>query len=408
MTTNKSPADERKGLLAEASALVEEAKDAGRDLTKDEVELIDEKMARVDAIDAAEKRGATVKALRDRFAKGGGEGGESEEEESESGAKTLGDHFLKSGALGRFREGQGRRSASATEFKAATDPFVVGSNGQTQYGRVVETALRRPVVADLLSSGALSATSLTYYQQGAVTGAPTSVAEGGTKPSINFAFTPVTEALTKIAAVTKVSDEATEDTDYIVSVINSQLILRLQLVEEDQILNGNGTAPNLRGILNRSGIQTHTSADVDNNADALFHGLTLVSTGAFLPADGIVINPTDYEALRLSKDLNGQYFGGGFFQGPYGNGEASIAPPLWGVRTVVTPAIAVGTALVGAFAAGAQLFRKGGIRVESTNSDQDDFVNNRVAIRAEERILLAVYVPAAFVKVTLEQPPVIP
>jgi HK97 family phage major capsid protein len=67
----------------------------------------------------------------------------------------------------------------------------------------------------------------------------------------------------------------------------------------------------------------------------------------------------------------------------------------------VTPAIAAGTVLVGAFNSAAQLFRKGGVQVDSTNSNEDDFKYNRVALRAEERILLAVYRPTAFVKVTL-------
>jgi len=41
------------------------------------------------------------------------------------------------------------------------------------------------------------------------------------------------------------------------------------------------------------------------------------------------------------------------------------------------------------------------VRVEATNSNENDFVNNLVAIRAEERLALAVYIPTAFVKVTL-------
>jgi HK97 family phage major capsid protein len=59
-----------------------------------------------------------------------------------------------------------------------------------------------------------------------------------------------------------------------------------------------------------------------------------------------------------------------------------------------------GTALVGAFKTAAQIFRKGGVRVEASNSHADFFVKNLVAIRAEERLALAVYRPAAFGEVT--------
>jgi HK97 family phage major capsid protein len=114
-----------------------------------------------------------------------------------------------------------------------------------------------------------------------------------------------------------------------------------------------------------------------------------------------VINPADYETLRLKKDANDQYMGGGFFSGAYG-GEPGIAwnLPIWGLRTIVTPAVAAGSPIVGAFNVGATVYRKGGVRVEATNSNQDDFVNNLVSIRAEERIAFAVRRPSAFVVIS--------
>ena len=154
-------------------------------------------------------------------------------------------------------------------------------------------------------------------------------------------------------------------------------------------------------LLNRSGIQTETVSAAGDEADALFRAITKVSTATGLTADGILISPADYQKLRLSKDSNGQYFGGGFFSGQYGQGGVQEQPPLWGLRTVVSPAVSVGTAVVGAFTQGATVYRKGGVRVESTNSHASDFTSNLVTIRAEERLALAVRKPAAFVKVTL-------
>jgi HK97 family phage major capsid protein len=176
-------------------------------------------------------------------------------------------------------------------------------------------------------------------------------------------------------------------------------------VEESQVLRGNGTSPNLLGLLNRVGVQTEASADADDNADALFRAMTKVSIATGLTADAIVINPTDYQTLRLGKDGNGQYYGGGYFAGQYGTGGMPEQPPLWGLQTVVSPAVDAGAPVVGAFKQGATLYRKGGVRVESTNSHGDDFTNNLVTVRAEERIALAVRVPAAFVKLTLSSTP---
>lgn len=390
------PKAELKAIQADLRAIVAGAKASSRELSDDEVTTIEAKSAR-----AGELKSAIERAEKSALLIAGIEGISSDVEETidtdAPKAKTLGENFIKSGAQAEYLKGNGQRTVSAPEFKAAGDVNVAGTNGQVQYGGVVDTPLRRLTIANLLGRGTMSATSLTYWVQGAVEGAPTTVAENGLKPSVHFNFSPVTEALSKIAVITKISDEAIADTDYLVSVINSQLVGRLQVAEEDQILNGDGTAPNLRGILNRSGIQTYATEagyTAAKGFDGIFHAATLVSTGsAQETADGIVINPADYETLRLAKDGEERYYAGGPFSG--GN------PPLWGFPTIVTPAIAAGTVLVGAFSSAAQLFRKGGVQVDSTNSNEDDFKYNRIALRAEERVLLAVYRPSAFVKVTL-------
>ncbi|AUG84803.1 major capsid protein [Microbacterium phage Sharkboy] len=393
------PKAELAAIQAKLSAIVAGVKASNRELTDAEAADIEKDSARAvelkGIIERGEKNAKLLAGVADLAGVKADEASPAEPEAKQ--AASLGEHFIKSGAQAAFVKGQGQRTASAPEFKAATDTNLVAGNGKVQYGGVYETPLRRLTIADLLGRGTMSNTSLTYWVQGAVEGAATAVAEDGQKPQVHFNFSPVTEALSKIAVITKVSDEAMSDVDYLVSVINSQLVGRLVVVEEDQILNGNGTAPNLRGILNRTGLQTYaTSAGYTaaKGFDAIFHAITMVATGsAQETADGIVINPADYETLRLAKDGDQRYYAGGPFEG--GN------PGLWGVRTIVTPAIAAGTVLVGAFGTSAQLFRKGGIQVDSTNSDSTDFQYNRVALRAEERILLAVYRPTAFVKLTL-------
>jgi HK97 family phage major capsid protein len=93
------------------------------------------------------------------------------------------------------------------------------------------------------------------------------------------------------------------------------------------------------------------------------------------------------------KATDGTYVGDGPFVRP-------VAPTLWGLPLAVTTVIEAGVALVGCFKTAAQIFRKGGIRVDASNSHQDYFVKNLVAVRAEERLALAVYRPAAFGEVT--------
>jgi len=104
------------------------------------------------------------------------------------------------------------------------------------------------------------------------------------------------------------------------------------------------------------------------------------------------MHPSDWEGVKLMKDANGNYIG----SSPYGMAGNTV----WGLPVVQTTAIAQGTALVGAFRYGSQIFRKLGLTVDTTNSDASDFSYNRIAIRAETRLTLACYRPLAFCSVT--------
>jgi len=394
--------EKRAAALAAAKALVDGAKEAVRGLTDEEQSQVDAFLKEVDELDVQIKKADEAQANLKRLATLTPATAEAPaKDEAPAAAKSLGEHFLKHAEPKLKAVARGSRfTVDAPEFKAST-PTVTTGLSQVQYGGVVGLPLQRPTVADLLLSGNISGNAYTYFVEGAVTGGPGAVAESSLKPELSGQFTPVTEALTKLAGWSKESDELIEDFSALSSVVESRLVSRLAIAEEAQLLNGSGTAPSLRGILNRTGIQTETQAVAPDSAqDAIFRAITKVQTATFLDADFIVINPADYQALRLAKDANGQYFGGGFFSGEYGNGGVTAQPNLWGLRTVVTSAIAAKTVLVGSGQA-AQVFRKGGVRVDMANTNEDDFINNRVTVRAEERLLLAVYRPSAYVKVTL-------
>jgi hypothetical protein len=275
--------------------------------------------------------------------------------------------------------------------------------GGYQEGPRVDLALNRPTVASLLAQGTMSGSMLTYLRETVATNAAAAVAEGGLKPSSTLTLVRVNQALSKIATIIDVPDEVLDDLDQARSYIDGRLTLFIQLEEEEQILYGDGTGANMTGIFNTSGTQTETAAASTDNFDALYRAITKVRTIAFLEPDGVAINPMDYQFLRLQRDANEQFYGGGPFTGAYGNTPGVVTDPgLWGLRTVITPAVTAGVALLGAFQAGAMLFRKGGISVDITNSDEGKFKNNISTIRAEERAALAVFRPNAFVEVTLD------
>ncbi len=403
----------RAAALAAAQAIVEGAKSAVRSMTTEEKSEVEGHLKEVEALDAQIKDGDADQARLSRLAELTPEAkaGRTSEDEGKDIARTLGEHFAKSVGEAGFAQLKAisGHTVSAPEFvKVAADPqLTTGASFGLMLAEVDRTIVHAnrpgPVVADLLGAGTLSGNAVTYFVEGALEGDFATVAEGGAKPQFhNVDPTAVTDALKKIAGWWDTSDEMVEDLPFMVSEINNRGLYRLSMVEEAQLVNGLGTGSTVRGLLNRVGIQTEVQAIAPDSAqDALFRAITKVQTATGLPADGIIIHPTDYQKLRLSKDANGQYFGGGFFSGQYGNGGIVSQPPLWGLTTVVTAAVAAGTAIVGAFKQSGTVYRKGGVRVESTNSDLGKFASNIITTRIEERVALALRIPLGIVKVTL-------
>lgn len=396
----------RAAALKAAQDIVAKAKAEDRDLTAEEITEVEAKTAEVKGIDEKIAVQAKSDALIEAI---GGMAPNEKHENGDVAAKSLGEHFVKHAGKRLAQLKSGRGTIAAPEFvKAATDTQVTeGPNGPvgvllTQVDRTVVQEYRRPTITDLFGQGTTDSQAITYFVEAAREGNFATVAEAGTYAQLHYGNpTARTDAVSKIGGFIKLSDEMIDDLSFLVSEINGRLLYDLSLIEEGQVLSGNGTGQNLQGLLNRSGIQTEAAATKADLAEAIFRAKTKVVNATGLTADALVINPVDYQELRLSKDDNGQYYGGGFFTGQYGSGASLAMPDVWDLRTVVTPAVAVGKPVVGAFNTAATVYHKGGVRVESTNTNDDDFTNGLVTIRADKRLALAVRKPAAFVKLSV-------
>lgn len=261
---------------------------------------------------------------------------------------------------------------------------------------ILPILFRRLTIADLIAPGTTDSNVIIYMKETAFTNAADTVAEGALKPESTLRFDQETDQVHKIAHWLPVTEEMLEDVPALRSYIDARLRLGVQLAEENKLLNGAASPAELTGILNRTGLRTSEAAGgspEDPNADAIFRQMMGIFNDSFVMPDGIVLNPLNWQTIQLMKDTSGAYMGGGPFM-------SAPVPRLWGLPVVATPVIAAGTGLVGAFRQAAQIFRKGGIRVEASNSHDDYFIRNLVAIRAEERLALAVYRPGAFGKVT--------
>jgi HK97 family phage major capsid protein len=331
--------------------------------------------------------------------------------------KTIGEQFVESESfkamLDRVKRNGGvpqNTSTGPIDVKAGT--LLEGGQGAGMIpvpqvvGGVVEKLFQRQTIADVLPSGAATTNSIRYIVEGTATEGASAVSEGGDKPASDLALSTTDEPVQKIATILTVSDEMLEDVQQVQSYINGRLSLFVRIEEEDQLIRGNGTPPNISGFYDRS-INTYGAGTVDNNAVALFKAINNTRGSSLLDVDHVFIHPDNWSATRLLMDQNNQFYGGGPFSvtGAYGTGNMANAnqlttDTLWNVPVTITTAVGAGTVLLGAFGQGAQLWRRGGLTVEATNSHSDYFTKNLVAIRAEQREALAVYRPTAFTKVT--------
>lgn len=262
--------------------------------------------------------------------------------------------------------------------------------------KLVDFALRRPTVADLVPTDATTLTTVKYMEETTWGTASTNanpaaaVAEGDPKPEAALVWTEQSSPVEKIAVYIPVTTEQLDDVPGIQGIINNRLSMMLQLKEEDYLLNGNGTPPQITGFLVKSGVQTQAAAG-DTNIDAIYKAMTKVRTVGFAEPTAVVVHPNNWTPIRLAKTLDGLYIWGA----PSDPGPERI----FGKSVVVTTAMTAGTALTGDFQLYSHISRRQGITI-IVGTIGDQLIQNKKTIVAEMRESLEIYRAAAFCKAT--------
>lgn len=365
-----------------------------------ELEELEAKKAKADAFEATVARIGSDNA----GSKGAGE--------SRSKDGTIGERAaraVKSAGISRERRGSVTVGLRKEGEATTAGPNVLPTGDAAALAQETRSELamqpRRPLtVAALFAQETTDKDAVTYYVESAtVTGGPGMVSEGGKYPMVQFGEPQKkTDAIKKIGCIYKDTDELLSDAPRLAQSIDGRAMYLMDIKEEEQLLNGDGTGNNICGLLSTSGLQTGSWTDIESLVKKIKNAKVLVkkATPGFR-ADGLLINDEDWDELTNLQDSNKQFMAGGPFYGQYGNGGSTVEePPLWGLRVVPTQAIERGTVVVGAFYLGGSVVRNGGRTVDVTNSDEDDFQNGLVAFRPSERAMLAVRYPAAFVKLS--------
>ena len=245
------------------------------------------------------------------------------------------------------------------------------------------------LIRDLLMPGRTSAQVVTYFREVGFTNAAEFVSENTRKPQSDAEFEFAEAPVRTLAHFVKATNQILSDVPALRSYIDFRLRWGVKYVENDAMLNGTGTGQTIEGLKPAATpYQTARNQVGDTRIDTLRRAMTQVSL-AFYPVSGFILHPDDWEAIELTKTSEGAYV--------FANPLALAGPTLWGRPVIATAAQTAGEFTLGAFNMAAQIFDREDITVEIATENEDDFVNNRVTIRGEERLALAIHRPEAIV-----------
>lgn len=256
--------------------------------------------------------------------------------------------------------------------------------------------IRELTILDLISRGTTQSDVVEYVRQTAFTNNAATVVEAtsvdptsdvGRKPWSSFAFERVVETVATIAHGEAASLRALSDAGQMRAILDQGLRYGLMEELEDQIVNGDNIGDNFDGITNVA--NTQSQAFVTDIATTIRKAKTKCRVVGKARANGVLINPYDWEALDLFLTFEG---------GGTNNRQATQEsdPRIWGMRIVESEAVAEGECVVGDFRK-AMLWDREQTTVRATQGYEDFFMKNLVAILAEMRAAFGVLRPKAFV-----------
>ena len=323
---------------------------------------------------------ARLDELEQKMARGEGE----DDAALSAGARFVEDDGFKTFA-GQTRP-RGRHIVEVKDITSLSTDAPGSAGGLVQSDRrglQVQMPQRRMTIRALLAPGTTNSNAIEYDSEKLFINNAAPVAEGALKPQSELQFEDASASVRTIAHWMRASVQIMQDAPGLQSMIDQRLRYGLAFAEEQQLLNGSGVGQNLPGLVTASTPYAAAGGLVATTPLDVVRLMILQVALAEYPANGIVMNPIDMAAIEMLKDAANAYL--------IGNPQGTMQKTLWGLPVIETQAMGVDKALVGAFDLAAQIFDRQDATVEVSTEDQDNFVRNKVTIRAEERLALAIY-----------------
>lgn len=308
-----------------------------------------------------------------------------------SAVKSFGQQVGESEALKAFVQ-NGARGSVKVEVQNAITSLGSSAGSLIQPDRdneIVGIPRRQMTIRQLLDVGRTTSNLVQYAKMKSRINNAAPVEETTMKPESSYVWTEADAPVRTIAHWVPISRQALDDIPQLQGEIDGELRYGLDLVEEVQLLKGSGQGQNLYGLVPQATeFAPAFTPENQTRIDVLRLALLQASLAEY-PADGIVIHPTDWARIELTKDGESRYI--------FANVLQLAGPQLWGRPVVATQAMDEDEFLVGAFRAAAKIYDRMDAEVLLSTEDRDNFVKNMITARAEKRLALGVKRPAALV-----------
>ncbi|MPZ13975.1 MAG: phage major capsid protein [Chloroflexi bacterium] len=315
--------------------------------------------------------------------------------------KSLGELVTESKAITGYRSGSGVGPVDAVDIELkALFLTTAGWPPESTRSGVITMLPERPAphVIEAIAQGTTAQASYRYMRETTATNTAAEIAEGAPYPEAALEIVEDSVDVRKIAVWLPVTDEQLEDVAGARDYIDQRLTLFLQQRLDFQVLNGNGTPPNILGTANVPGVLTQ-ALGTDTVADALYIAMRRIRVEGRGEPTVVFIGHAAWQGIRLLKTTDGQYI--------YGHPAEAAPARIWGIPVVETSAVPTvsgtpdtTTAIVGDYRTHALLVARRGVDVQVTNAHEDFFTHGKLAIRADVRVALVTLRPSAFCLVT--------
>lgn len=297
---------------------------------------------------------------------------------------SVGAEFVKSAEFKALLEGRAEKVRFESKSTVISDATTTTT---PQYRPGIVAGPFVPLsVRDILPAANTSSPLVIGTREASFTNAAAETAQAAAKPETALTFEQYNIPVSTIAHFIKVSNQLLQDAPAVTSYIDVRLRYGLDARIDAQLLNGDGTAPNIAGLLKAGNYIAFTPVTGANLAESINKAKYQLWAAGY-QADAVIVNPADWGAMETLKSSgSGEYL--------WGAPGLAIGMNPFGVRVVIAANMPAGKFLVGGFQRATMLWQRQGDTVEMGYVN-DDFTKNLVTIRAETRLGLEINTPAA-------------